>query len=1368
MTINNSTGVVTWSSPVYSETPYRISIAAVKSIVSTTRSFSLFVNISYTASVEVAQSSAVLGNNVTVTVTAFFTPGAPRRTVVVRVWWSNNGVRLYTDVTIEYFETTEHAMQLQNEETKRKFRLQDSTTSATMNIAPPQAGTLDIYATNPAVSAVQPSQSALIVYAIDTFPSSQYVTVIAGQPTNTTIFVRNQGAAVTGLSATLLTSLSAPLLGFTVSFTPVDIPVLQSSATVITILTSNTVALGTTAFRVVRIQFNTTQLATKILTLFITVVPPTPKLVASPEGLAAIATQDSMLILQFTVSNTGSATATNLQINVPTVFRFMTVSSPIGGFVSSLAAGSSVIVTLSLLPVVNDTGKLYTGTVAVSFDQGLLGVSTQVSVVPFGSGYLRVRIEDELTFTGVGNPLVQGATVEVVDLLRGSVIIASGVTNSTGFIEVDPIPAGSYLVRASAAGHASASSTVTVALGQHQDISVFLSRISVTYTFVVVPVAIEVAYAITITAQFETNVPIPVVTISPSVINIDQLIADDVQQIVFNITNHGLLAALNVRLDLPNSCAFSLSPLSFVNPIGDLPPQSSFIIPVRVLINTGCNDLCSLYGFQHHDFICGGVFRTYTTGISFIYSGFVECSGTPYSIGNGGGGSGSGGGAISTFSSIANCDPCPGIANSIANCVLQYPIPENCALTPTGAFSAATSIVSCGSGYFTMLCIDEITGCYGATASYATFKGSVTIARNSLPRACYEVQHLLFANVTWFRFNDSAWVDRFSLAASSSSSAGSIITEDEVTTFQLLTSSSDIISSNDLATFIQRWNNSMNYWPNGIYRIEDLPEGYSNNFIPLYGNPGFQNLTEECNNQTASHQSQGYLTMFDQLISAINNINALLSQPISDGICASVTIKILQRAVVTRIAFEATLTLNNNDNLPLTGFNVTLLITPVGSVTVKNDLFVILNPTVTGASDSSVSNGVLSMATVPGNGELKAQWLIRPLRAAAYSNRTDYRVGGVISYYQNGQRVEIDLIPSTISVLPEALLVLQYFLERTVYGDDPFTTQKETPIPFSLGLLVHNIGNGTAIDFQITSATPKIVDNEKGLLISFSILGTQVGLNNVDRSLTIEFGNIDAMSTSQARWLLISPLDGRFVEYNATYEALDDNGDPRLSLIDHVEIHGLLRMVYIDRLGMDDGLPDYLAVDTENANNLPDNVYSSSDLTPNNVRAVQSFIVSSVGDTDIVSLTSNSTHVIVTFRTDGINTFDPTGQSFVYFRFDNPLTRTSSGISNPASFVLIQMQRQNGSFVRTENAWTTTRTIHTTSGAVAQNYVHVFDSGNAGQYTATYILDPRVCSCYPGVSCINYNDTYSICGSCPAGFAGDGQTCVQTVQGIKF
>ena len=82
---------------------------------------------------------------------------------------------------------------------------------------------------------------------------------------------------------------------------------------------------------------------------------------------------------------------------------------------------------------------------------------------------------------------------------------------------------------------------------------------------------------------------------------------------------------------------------------------------------------------------------------------------------------------------------------------------------------------------------------------------------------------------------------------------------------------------------------------------------------------------------------------------------------------------------------------------------------------------------------------------VDGSGELApsktgwSKWLIVPYSEAAPITQVDYDVGGKLFYSVNGQDLEIDLFPDRITVYPDPELHLNYFLEKNIMADDPFT-----------------------------------------------------------------------------------------------------------------------------------------------------------------------------------------------------------------------------------------------------------------------------------------------------------------------------------------
>ena len=327
----------------------------------------------------------------------------------------------------------------------------------------------------------------------------------------------------------------------------------------------------------------------------------------------------------------------------------------------------------------------------------------------------------------------------------------------------------------------------------------------------------------------------------------------------------------------------------------------------------------------------------------------------------------------------------------------------------------------------------------------------------------------------------------------------------------------------------------------------------------------------------------------------------------------------------------------------------------------------------------------------------KIEWTIIPTRDAAPLVPTAYSISGQISYIKDGMHLTIPLYPATITVFPEASLKVKYFVERDVYSDDPFTPEVEPAVPFSLGLIVTNAGMGSAKNFTITSSQPKIVDNEKGLLVAFQLIGTQVGAQQLAPSLTANLGNIAPGASAVALWRMTSTVQGQFIDYKASFKHLDDLGNERLSLVDSVEIHETNHVVRIDTPA-DDLLPDFLVNDQADDLHLPDTLHGSD----GGVFPVSAVTVASVSGGP--SPGNLQVQVTVTL---------PAGWS--YLRINDP---------SLGNYDLVSVRRSDGRMITLgTNAWTTHRTLHPTGQpAQREDFLHLLDFNSTGSYTLTYAL----------------------------------------------
>jgi len=426
-----------------------------------------------------------------------------------------------------------------------------------------------------------------------------------------------------------------------------------------------------------------------------------------------------------------------------------------------------------------------------------------------------------------------------------------------------------------------------------------------------------------------------------------------------------------------------------------------------------------------------------------------------------------------------------------------------------------------------------------------------------------------------------------------------------------------------------------------------------------------------------------------QLVDRIDEV--VTPKSVDPGACAQVRIQVDQEAVQTRQGFEATLELSNGHDNSLQGIGVDIVITDSHGLDVT-DAFAIEPPRLTGISAVD-GFGVLASRTTG-----SAQWTIVPTTDAAKDGPMEYFVGGTLRYNEAGSVVRTPFVPASITVHPQPELDLKYFHQRDVISDDPFTDPIEPAEPFSLAVMVENHGAGAARNLRIESAQPKIIENEKGLLVDFEILGTKVNGHDAQRTLTANFGDVDPDGIAIAEWQLESSLQGLFVDYKATFEHLSGLGDERLSLIKNVEIHELIRTVDASQVGGDDGLPDFLVNDLQDPADLPDTLYLSDGS------------VAAVGVGSAVSVDAGP--VLADMQVD-VTANMTTGWS--YLKMDYPQSADGN------VYKLIRVERSDGTALPTENFWQTDRTfIGGGQRPILEDKIHLLDYDSTGAYTFVF------------------------------------------------
>jgi hypothetical protein len=487
------------------------------------------------------------------------------------------------------------------------------------------------------------------------------------------------------------------------------------------------------------------------------------------------------------------------------------------------------------------------------------------------------------------------------------------------------------------------------------------------------------------------------------------------------------------------------------------------------------------------------------------------------------------------------------------------------------------------------------------------------------------------------------------------------------------------VPASELNRFVARWNRTLDMIAQGILRPADAPAGSNLDFIDTI-------VLKEKLILAAQYQQQATAAGFTDPINAIVESIRFRSEAESGGTCARVKIKLDQEAVLSREAFKATLEIDNGTENAIEGIRVTVRVTD-GQGNDASALFGMRPPEVSGLSN------VDGTGAVAGGASGSASWILVPTVDAAPTEPIQYFVSGEFRYTLNGVAVAIPLSPVPITVNPTARLTLDYFHERDVFSDDPFTDIVEPSIPYNLAIMVHNNGAGEAKNFRITSAQPEIIENEKGLLIDFKIIASEVQGQNIQPSLTVNFGTIPAGGIGVARWLLTSTLQGLFTSYSATFEHLDNHGNPRTSLIDDVRIHRMNRLVQVA------GKHAFLVNDIPNLRDLPDTLWLS-DGSSNHVQVVTNGVV-----TGVLSPANLQVQLSAAL---------PSG--WAYLRIPDPAN---------GQYRLVSVTRSDSVGINVNNAWVTDRTFRGQgTRPISENILHLLDKDSTGTYTLAYEVIP--------------------------------------------
>ena len=501
------------------------------------------------------------------------------------------------------------------------------------------------------------------------------------------------------------------------------------------------------------------------------------------------------------------------------------------------------------------------------------------------------------------------------------------------------------------------------------------------------------------------------------------------------------------------------------------------------------------------------------------------------------------------------------------------------------------------------------------------------------------------------------------------------------------------------------------------YKPKDVSETLFRKFFDKqkkWANKDYSNITEEesgnittavsnIHNAFKYFEDEGYLNPCDFLNTTFKDA-LILANTSSSSVCSSITLQFTQKTVMTRQAFRGTLKVfNGNEQEAMKDVKLTLTVTDEkGNIAMKDKFQV--NP-----EKLEGFNGKLDFTdgwTLDAQKEGVATVLFIPTKKAAPTVETRYAFGGTLSYVDpfTGLEVTRDLTPITLTVKPSPNLDLTYFMQRDIKGDDPLTKEVEPSEEAEFSLLINNLGYGDATNVRMSTNQPEIVDNEKGLKVKFELMSSQ--LNGQEKTLALggsvstDFGNIPAHSTSYAQWWLKSSLLGHFTDYDVTATHLTSYGNKDLSLLNDVTIHELIRSIDVTK--GDKTLKGFMTNDIVDADDTPDMLYLSG------------------GEIEKVNVAASSS-ITKTSDTEYTLTITPSEEGWNYGNLSDP----TYGVSALKSVT----RASDGKQISLRNFWQTDRTLRDGKDPLYENRIHfadLFDSKNAESYILTFEATPSL------------------------------------------
>ena len=1058
----------------------------------------------------------------------------------------------------------------------------------------------------------------------------------------------------------------------------------------------------------------------------------------------------------FNITNVGRGGTGKITIELPSWMACVTPKE-----MSSIASGDTASVVIRLTPTYNmQLNVPVYGSIGLNCSNGEgLSLPYYIEPVSESTGTMIIDVCDQFTYYTDDAPHVKDAKVVIKHPATGEVIY-EGVTDNNGIYQVE-LPEGFYNVTVTAEKHESYSSNLYVDPGRENKTVVDLGHNGVTYTWDVVPTEIEDEYKIVTKVEYETNVPVPCVIIDlPEKIDGDNMAIGDKTIVNMTVTNKGLVTALDVTLNMPeNTDEWMFEPLVSIDPF-DLPAQQSIVVPIQITKIGGANrakamnparanivqnfNSCMAVVSGTFSELCGKTLKEdkAVEKMAMKMCGVAATGATIIQfLGNLTGGNAKGGdfslnnyitereyfksssqsNNVSTGHILNLCDTCD---TKKADALLDF-------FLDISGLSLANNVLNASydgidyvrdnkdkeqRDYYKKIIGENLKE--GGIELYKAYKGEGFAGTYDIISTSIDIINILTEECpkqpsnnesTPFKANNNSskqsWKDNYDAVALKVVDYLRLYESCFLEFFgdriwfegnmEEANELFDLLLNNDNVTIEQALSVKPQYATNE--QVEKLYERILGTIDPIdwdkmqeYLNSA-KSIDEESIRLGYSNIAEHYQDAYDKCVKGYEDT--------SSSVCASITLQFSQKMTMTRQAFRGTLTVfNGHDTEAMKDVKLTLEVKDEDGNMATSHEFQINPEKLTGfGGELNLNSGWTLDAGQTGVSTI----MFIPTKYAAPTVEKRYAFGGTLSYVDpfTGLTVTRILAPVTLTVKPSPNLDLTYFMQRDIKGDDPLTLDVVEPCEEAeFSLLINNKGYGDATNVKMVTDQPKIIENEKGLLVDFELVSSQ--LNGEDKTLalggsvTTDFGNIPAMSTAYAQWWIKSSLLGHFTEYNVEATHVTSYGNPDLSLLNDVTIHELVRSV--DASTAQKNLVGFMVNDIIDAEDTPDMMY----LSDGEIEAV-----SKVKDAVINRLDKTTYTLTISQTTSGWN----------YGNIIDP----SYGLSELKKVV----RNSDGKDIALRNFWQTDRTLRDGKDPLYENRIHFVDnlSSVSGEtYTLTF------------------------------------------------